>query len=86
MSTLPAWFDGYVGQENETVRNPFSGETYELTPNEVAMYDFIIGCQEVIDFCGGPFNPKTASIQKDMAKGLSWFRKNNAEAYMVLLD
>jgi hypothetical protein len=21
-----------------------------------------------------------------MAKGLSWFRENNAEAYMVLLD
>lgn len=86
MSELPKWFDGSVGTENETIRNPFSGETYELTPEEVAMYDFIMGCQMIIDKCGGPFNPRTANVQKDMSKGLAWFRKNNAEAYMVLLD
>ena len=25
-------------------------------------------------------------IVRDLRKGLSWFRQNNAEAYMVLLD
>ncbi len=86
MSKLPSWFDGTVGTDNETIKNPFSGESYELTPEEVAIYDFIMGCQMIIDRSGGPFNPKTASIQRDMSKGLTWFRKNNAEAYMVLLD
>ena len=25
-------------------------------------------------------------LQKDVRKGLDWFRENNAKAYMVLLD
>ena len=38
MSKLPSWFDGTVGTDNETIKNPFSGESYELTPEEVAIY------------------------------------------------
>jgi len=72
--------------EGDTVTNPFSGESYELTAAELSMYDFIIGCQHVIDLRGGVFNPATANLQKQMAKGLSWFRQNNPKAYMVLLD
>jgi len=83
---LPKWFDGVVYTKGDTVQNPFSGESYELTGVELSMYDFIIGCQSVIDFRGGAFNPATANLQRQMAKGLSWFRINNAEAYMVLLD
>jgi hypothetical protein len=37
-------------------------------------------------FNGDMFDQRTAPIQKDMAKGLTWFRQNNPEAYMVLLD
>ena len=32
----------------------------------------------------GMFN--TPQHIKDLRKGLDWFRKNNAEAYMILLD
>jgi hypothetical protein len=46
----------------------------------------IIGAQLMVDAFGGPFNPNTAEFQEEMAKGISWFRSNNAEAYMVLLD
>ena len=27
-----------------------------------------------------------SELQRDVRKGLDWFRENNAEAYMVLLD
>jgi poly-beta-hydroxyalkanoate depolymerase len=39
-----------------------------------------------MEMMGGPFDKRTATIQNEMAKGLSWFREHNAEAYMVLLD
>ena len=50
------------------------------------MYDFILGAQFTIDRLGGVFNPATYKLQQQMAKGLSWFRSANPEAYMVLLD
>ena len=33
----------------------------------------------------GPWGGDTKTI-KELRKGLDWFRKNNLEAYMVLLD
>jgi|TARA_R100001530_G_scaffold96630_1_gene67146 hypothetical protein len=85
---LPKWFNGEVYPEGEVVRNPFSGQEYELTAEELSMYDLIIGLQMVIEslYAGDMLDPDTAYLQKDMARGLSWFRQNNAEAYMVLLD
>ncbi len=38
-----------IYKEGETVTNPFSGESYELTGIELSLYDFIIGCQMVFD-------------------------------------
>ena len=48
------------------------------------MYDFIVGATLVYEMMG-PWqgDPK---VVKDLRKGLDWFRKNNAKAYMVLLD
>ena len=50
--------------------------------------DRIIGAQSVIDmkYQGDMLNPETAYYQREMRKGLDWFRANNAEAYMILLD
>ena len=31
-------------------------------------------------------NKKLQKITKDLYKGLDWFKSNNAEAYMILLD
>ena len=86
MKALPKWFDGYVGDENETIRNPFTGERYDCNPNEVAMYDLIMGIQITIDKSGGLLNPRTRDLQIKLRDSLDWFRKNNAEAYMILLD
>ena len=85
---LPKWFEGDVYPEGAEVTNPFSGESYKLNNIELSLYDFIIGGQHFIEmmYGGDMFDPRTASIQRDMAKGLTWFRQNNPKAYMVLLD
>ena len=77
---LPKWFDGTVYETGETVTNPFSGESYELNNLELSMYDFIMGCAML------PSTTLDDKIIKNWQDGLSWFRKTNAKAYMVLLD
>ena len=78
---LPKWFRGELYKEGSIVQNRFSGEEYELNNIELSMYDFIIGTQLVMEM--GIHNN---NIITDFQKGLDWFRKNNAEAYMILLD
>ena len=81
--TLPKWFKGMVYKEGDTVTNPFSGESYELTGVELSLYDFIIGCQMVFDSVP---NTMTSKRIDEFQKALMWFRQNNPEAYYVLLD
>ena len=70
---MPKWFNGQVYSEGGTVSNPFTGETAELTAEELSMYDLIMGAQ-------------MCQRYDVMQKGLDWFRRANGEAYMVLLD
>ena len=79
---LPKWFHGELYEEGGTVRNRFSGEEYELNAMELSMYDFIIGSTMVLEMVGGY---KHTDVD-ELRKGLDWFKKHNAEAYMVLLD
>ena len=78
---LPKWFNGELYNEGGEVTNPFSGQSYELTAEELSIYDFIIGASALIEM--GMYSPKNID---DMRKGITWFRKNNPEAYYVLLD
>ena len=78
---LPKWFKGEVYTEGAEVTNRFGGDSCYLTAEELSMYDFIIGASDLMEM--GMYAPKTID---DMRKGLDWFRKNNAEAYMKLLD
>ena len=80
---LPKWFKGVIYEEGLIVENPFSGEEYELNGIELSIYDFIMGSQYVFEMA-----PKTITQKQvnDFQKALTWFRKNNSEAYMVLLD
>ena len=59
--------------ENVVVKNVYSGESIELTPEEVAVYDYLKGCEMMRDL-------------KGLRKGIDWFIENNTKAYMVLLD
>ena len=79
---LPSWFNGDIYEEGGVVQNRFSGEEYELNNVELSIYDFIIGASIVAEM--GILN-SPHHIQ-ELRKGLDWFRKNNPEAYMILLD
>ena len=81
--TVPKWFKGMIYDKGELVTNPFSGDSYELNGVELSMYDFIMGSQYVMEVA-----PKTVTEKQinEFHKALSWFRKNNSNAYMVLLD
>ena len=70
---LPKWYDGAKYTQWETVENRFTGDEVLLSPNEVAMYDLIMGAEHFGQW-------------ELMRKGLDWFRSANAKAYMILLD
>ena len=62
-----------VGTKSETITNPFSGESCVLSPEAVAVYDTLRGCEMFGDYNG-------------LRKGLDWFRKYYPQEYMILLD
>ena len=77
---LPKWFNGELYTEGAEVTNRFGGDSCYLNAEELSMYDFIIGASVFLEY---RFSNTT---NDDLRKGLDWFRKNNAEAYMKLLD
>ena len=79
---LPKWFKGELYEEGAVVQNRFGGDSVELNNVELSMYDFVIGSSIVMEMSGGY---KHTDVN-ELRKGLDWFRKNNPEAYMVLLD
>ena len=79
---LPKWFRGELYEEGAVVRNRFGGGEIKLNNVELSMYDFVIGSSILMEMSGGY---KHTDVN-ELRKGLDWFRKNNAEAYMVLLD
>ena len=86
----PKWFNGAWYKTGDVVQNPFSGELYELTGPELSMYNFIKGAEYTINInTTDDFyieDPSIVKLQKDMIKGLDWFRSENPTAYMTLLD
>ena len=80
---LPEWFLGSLYTEGLIVENPFSGEEYELNNVELSMYDFLVGCSALFSRYSNRVND---DMIEDYQKGIRWFRQNNPEAYMALLD
>ena len=74
MQGRPMPFDAKIlDDEPQMIQNPFSGDSIELDPQEIAVYDVIMG----------------ANMTKNydlVRKGSDWFRKHNPKAYMVLID
>ena len=79
---LPKWFKGELYEEGAVVQNRFGGDSCYLNNVELSMYDFVIGASIVLEMSGGYRHTNVDELRK----GLDWFRKNNAKAYMVLLD
>ena len=79
---LPEWFNGELYDKGSEVRNRFSGDSCYLNNVELSMYDYVMGATQMIEM--GIFN--TPHHTRELQKGLSWFRKTNPEAYMILLD
>ena len=66
-------FDCMVGETAETITNPYSGESVELSPEAVAVYDTIKGAEML-------------GNHDHMEKGIAWFQKYYPKEYMILLD
>ena len=66
-------FSVMLAECDETITNPFSGESVTLPPVAVAVYDCIKGAEMIGDY-------------DTVRKGIDWFMDNFPEAYMVLLD
>ena len=59
--------------QGDLVSNPFSGDSIELNGTELSMYDLCMGSERL--------------GKSDIVRVcIDWFIKNNAKAYMVLLD
>ena len=73
-SVAPALpFECQVGTETETIKNPYSGELVELSPDAIAVYDTIKGAEMLGNY-------------DTMKKGIAWFQQYYPKEYMVLLD
>ena len=62
-----------IGTTEQTVTNPFSGESVVLQPDAIAVYDFIKGAEVL-------------GHSDDLREGIDWFMQHEPEAYMTLLD
>tara|TARA_R100000426_G_C4764504_1_gene88480 strand:- start:315 stop:596 length:282 start_codon:yes stop_codon:yes gene_type:complete len=60
-------------QKIEVITNRFGGGSCSLPSFAVAIYDVIMGCEQL-------------RMYNTQQKGLSWFSRNFTSQYMVLLD
>ena len=69
-----------------TRRNRFSGESIELTEEEAFKHDQIFYHEAIATIEDKELGEGSSKHWQKMRDNLDWFRKNNAKAYMVLLD
>ena len=69
-----------------TRRNRFTGETIELTEEEADKHDKIFYYEALATLEDRTLGTGASKHWQTMRDLLDWFRKNNAKAYMVLLD
>ena len=69
-----------------TRRNRFTGESIELTKEEAEKHDAIFVNEALATLEDKDLGYGGSKLWDKVRKNLNWFRKNNAKAYMVLLD
>ena len=74
-------------QQTEERKNRFTGESIKLTKEEANIHDriFINEMQATLEDKLRD-DPGISKFWEFVRRDLDWFRKNNAKAYMVLLD
>ena len=69
-----------------TRRNRLTGESIELTKEEAEKHDDIFKYEVLATLEDKELGYGGSKLWRIVRKNLDWFRKNNAKAYMVLLD
>ena len=69
-----------------TRRNRFTGESIELTKEEAQKHDEIFYFEAIATLEDKELVTGASKYWQEMRNRLDWFMKNNAKAYMVLLD
>ena len=67
-------------------KNRFNGESVMLTKEEASRHDAIFLAEIMATVEDKQLGTGASKHWETMRKHLDWFRKNNADAYMVLLD
>ena len=70
----------------EERKNRFTGESVLLTKEEAAKHDAIFINELAATLEDKVSGYGSSKLWDKVRKDIGWFRKNNAEAYMVLLD
>ena len=70
----------------EERRNRFSGESIMLTPAEAIKHDRIFMNELAATLEDKQLGTGGSKLWEKVREDINWFRKHNAEAYMVLLD
>jgi len=73
-------------ERTEERKNRFNGESVMLTKEEAKRHDAIFLCEVMATLEDKELGTGGSKIWDTMREHLDWFRKNNAKAYMVLLD
>ena len=87
MLDLSYIFKDMTTERTEERKNRFNGESVMLTKEEAKIHDRLF-----INELAATLEDKAAGVDgtsklwDKVRANLNWFRKNNAEAYMVLLD
>ena len=87
MLNLSYMFKDMTTERTEERKNRFNGESVMLTKEEAAKHDAIF-----INELAATLEDKAAGVDgtsklwDKVRANLNWFRKHNANAYMVLLD
>ena len=66
--------------------NRFTGESVMLYKEDAKRHDEIFLCETMATLEDKELGTGASKIWETMREHLNWFRKNNAKAYMVLLD
>jgi len=75
-----------IDNNDYTRRNRFSGESIELTKEEADKHDKIFYHEALATLEDKTLGEGMSKHWQEMRNLIDWFIKNNAKAYMVLLD